>query len=524
MSGIVGYIGNNFTKGNPNLLNSMSRSIQYVESDLVDQWQDEDLSISKVHHGILNPEKQPIFNEDKSLAIFMDGEIYDYEADKQFLIDKGHQFKYEKNDAEFCLHLYEQLAEESFIKLNGTFLIAIYDLRSKELILVNDRFSSYPLFFYTKGKNLIFGAQLKAVIESSQVPRDLNVGSIVDFFTFNQVLGTKTYYNDIEVMFPASILRFKGGIKSYKQYWEMNYREKTSKSKNDYIEILADAIKKAVARKTGDSHRYGILLSGGLDARGVLGACECPFDAYTIGGQKNFEATTAEKITKVRGCSYQFLQLQLDNYANIAERAVAIGDGMSSFQHGHFIDFLEGIRKKSDILFTGHALDILFTGYYLPSKSMKILNKIISFPELYPLTDATISKAILDKLYHSNWNQDPASLLSKDLNRRYAEELDKSVQTILSKSKNHSSNLYNRYEYFVYHFPFKHYSYLNVNCIQHHMEQRVPAFDNDLLDLHLEMPPEYRFKGKIYRQALQRLYPDLMKIPNELFQFIIVSQ
>ncbi|MFB0525849.1 MAG: hypothetical protein ACETVO_00050, partial [bacterium] len=144
MAGIAGYIGEEIANEAHSLLDSMSRAIKYVDSDLVDQWQDGFLAISRVHHGTVNSEKQPLFNEDKSLLIVMDGEVYDYEADKRLLHSKGHHFKYKQNDAEFCLHLYEELGIRGFKKLNGSFAIAIYNLSSKELLLVNDRFSSRP--------------------------------------------------------------------------------------------------------------------------------------------------------------------------------------------------------------------------------------------------------------------------------------------------------------------------------------------------------------------------------------------
>jgi asparagine synthase (glutamine-hydrolysing) len=444
----------------------------------------------------------------------MDGEVYDYEAEKQFLLNKGHRFKYRNNDAEYCLHLYEELGEESFKNLNGSFLIAIYDPRINELILVNDRFSSYPLFFYAEGGDLIFGAQLKAIIQSQRVPKNLNMTAIMEYFTFNQVLGTKTYYKNIKVMSPASILRFKDGSINYKHYWEMNYQEEIRRTQDYYIDALADAIKKAVGRKTGDKHNYGILLSGGLDSRGVLAASECAFDAYTIGCEKNYEAKIAEKVAKLKGCSFTFLKLGLDHYANIAEKSVELSDGMSSFQHGHFIGFLDSIRKRSDVLFTGHAFDILFTGYYLPYKRIQIFNKTILIPELFPLADETMYKVIMNRLYQSNWSKRPGSLFKNDLSSKFNEVLEKSVRAILTDSKDHATDLYNQFDYFVYHFPFKHYSYLNLMCIQHYMEQRIIAFDNDLFDLYLEMPPRYRFEGRIYRKALQRINPDFMKVPD----------
>ena len=96
MAGIVGYIGEDLTDNKRKLVISMGEAIKYVEDDVVDQWYDKNLAVCRVHHGVVNPEKQPIFNEDKSLLIFMDGEIFGYGDAKEALVQKGHHFKYEE--------------------------------------------------------------------------------------------------------------------------------------------------------------------------------------------------------------------------------------------------------------------------------------------------------------------------------------------------------------------------------------------------------------------------------------------
>jgi len=154
MSSITGYI--NTTEKVPSaLLTSMSKSIRYTDSDCIDTWSDDFLAISKVYHTIINPESQPIFNEDKTMFIVMDGEIFDYEEQKLKLIHNGHKFKLENNDAEYCLHLYEKIGENAFRELNGSFCLLIYNLVTHELLLVNDRFSSRPLFYSLTDKRIV---------------------------------------------------------------------------------------------------------------------------------------------------------------------------------------------------------------------------------------------------------------------------------------------------------------------------------------------------------------------------------
>ena len=119
MCGIAGYINTKPKNGN-DLLAKMADSMRYTAEDSIDKWHDSYFAISRVHHGVTNPEPQPIFNEDKSLFIVMEGEVFDYEERKSKLIRKGHIFKYENNDAEYCLHLYEDMGQSAVKELNGS--------------------------------------------------------------------------------------------------------------------------------------------------------------------------------------------------------------------------------------------------------------------------------------------------------------------------------------------------------------------------------------------------------------------
>jgi len=505
MAGIVGYIGEHIVNEEPSLLASMSQAIQYVDSDLVDQWQDGFLAISRVHHGIVNSEEQPLFNEDKSLLILMDGKVYDYEADKKLLLSKGHHFNYKQNDAEFCLHLYEELGIGAFKNLNGSFLIAIYNLSSKELLLVNDRFSSRPLFYYAGDGYLYFGSQLKAILESDRVPRRLDSLAVAEFFTFQRLLGAKTYYQDVKVMLPATILKFGNEKITTSQYWKMKYREDERKPEGYYVDALADAVKKAVKRRTNDNYRYGILLSGGLDSRTVLAASECPMTAFTIADFENREVRIAKEIANVKGCRHRFLKRELNHYPDLVEEAVELGDGMYSFQHGHFIGFFNRIRNECDVLFHGYAFDTMFKGLYLPNRKLHILGKTVSLPILDVLSEKTLLWAIFNKLAYCLWIEEPSSLFAEDFDRDFHGTLEKSVQSILSNRHNHEANCYNKYDYFVLNFPFKLLAYLNNICMRHYIEERTVAFDNDLFNLYLETPPELRFNAKVYKKALKKL-------------------
>jgi asparagine synthase (glutamine-hydrolysing) len=144
MGGIAGFF--RVDNVSNSLLTAMAESMIHTKQDRVDTWSDDYVAISRVHHGVINSHKQPLFNAEASLLIFMEGEVFDYESQKKLLISKGYSFRFKDNDAEYCLHLYEEFGDEAFAQLNGSFLIVLYDLKAHRLLIVNDRFSSHALF------------------------------------------------------------------------------------------------------------------------------------------------------------------------------------------------------------------------------------------------------------------------------------------------------------------------------------------------------------------------------------------
>lgn len=512
MSGITGYIKNNIKKVPKDLLSSMQSSVKYTEKDYINKWKDDFLAISRVYHGVVNPESQPIFNEDKLLFIVMEGEVFGYEEQKLKLIRNGHKFEFKNNDAEYCLHLYEEMGEHAFKELNGSFCFAIYNLVSQELLLINDRFSSYPLFYYlTENGMLLFGTQLSAILQSSEVPRELDMRSIFEFLRFQQVFETKTFYRDINAIPPATVLRYGQGNISLTPYWEMRYK-KENHSEKYYVDKLAELLKKAIHRRTKGNYRFGLLLSGGLDSRTVLAGSDKKMTCFTFGYFKNREVKIAEKVARVRGCRHIFYKRGLDYYANLVDKAVEIGDGMYPFTHAHNIGFLDKIKKESDILFSGQMLDLLFQGSDLPIRKIKLLGKHILMPWLENLSEKNLKGKILKQLRNTLYVE-PAQFFVKPYSEIFNKVLAESIENILSKSR--TSDPYNKWDYFVFsHFPAKHLTHLHLTNTRAFMPERTIVFDNDLLDLYLEMPAKLRFKARVLKKALKKISFEIASIPN----------
>ena len=511
MSGITGYI-NNTEKSSTTLLDNMSKSIQFLENDCIDKWSDDFLAISRVHHGVINLEPQPIFNEDKSLFIVMEGEVFDYEKQKLKLIHNGHKFRFKNNNAEYCLHLYEEMGEDAFKELNGSFCIAIYNLITHKLLLINDRFSSRPLFYYLANNcKLLFATQLSAILLSSEVPRELNMRSIFEFFTFQRVLGTKTFYKDINIFPPATVLHYRDGSILFTPYWKMKYKEEKHQKKY-YVNKLAEAIKKSVMRRTQGNYRLGLLLSGGLDSRVVLAASDKKMVCFTFGDFENREVKIAKRIAGARGCKHIFLKRELDHYVNLIDKAVKIGNGMYSVIHAHNIGFSE-IREKCDILFDGFAPELFFRGTNLPHRSLKFFGKSF-FTILDKLSNESLPYKIIEKLKYSLYRKIPQQLFSKSYLSILDSVLLNSVNNILTEMESNCTNIYDKFIWLDTRYLSRYPSFLFENSIMSFVDERSIVFDNNVLDLHLKMPFYIRSTSRIWKKALAKLDPKIAAITN----------
>lgn len=512
MSGITGYI-NNKEKSSTILLDSMSESMRFTERGYIDKWSDDFLAISRVHHGVINPEPQPIFNEDKSLFIVMDGEIFDYEKQKLKLIYNGHKFKFKNNNAEYCLHLYEEIGEDAFKELNGFFCFAIYNLTNHELLLVNDRFNSRPLFYYlTDQGTLLFGRQLSAILQPSEITQELDVRSIFEFFTLQRVLGTKTFYKKIKLFPPATVLYYKNANISFFSYWEMKYREERHSEKY-YVNKLAEVIKKSVERRSKGNYRFGLLLSGGLDSRVVLAASDKKMVCFTFGDFENQEVKVAKRIAEARGCKHIFLKRELDHYVNLIDKAVKIGNGMHSFTHAHSIGFFDQILEKCDILFHGNPPELFFRGTNLPHRSLKFFGKNL-FSILDNLSKENLPYKIIEKLKYSLYQKNPQQLFNKSYSSILDRVLLNSVNNILTETKRHCASIYDKFIWFDTYYISRYPSFLFDKSIRPFIEERNIVFDNDFLDLHLKMPFYIRSTSRIWKKALAKLDPKIAAITD----------
>ena len=273
MCGICGKL--NFARGvvvQPALIRAMMDAIRHRGPD------DEGLHIaSEVGLGFrrlaiidLNSGHQPLSNEDGTIWIVFNGEIYNYQELRKFLLSKGHVFR-TQTDTEVIVHLYEELGPQCLEKLRGMFAFAIWDENKKTLFLARDRVGIKPLYYWKSGEELVFASEIKAILADPAVRRTLAPEIIDRFLTFLYVPGEETLLKGICKLAPGHYLLAKDGKIEIRQYWDLSFvKPADGLSIEDAEKELSNLLAETVELHMIADVPVGVLLSGGVDSTAVL--------------------------------------------------------------------------------------------------------------------------------------------------------------------------------------------------------------------------------------------------------------
>jgi asparagine synthase (glutamine-hydrolysing) len=214
---------------------------------------------------------QPIHNEDETLWIVYNGEVFNYVELRRELADQGHRF-YTTSDTEVILHLYEQEGPQCLKRLNGQFAIAIWDSRSRELFLARDRVGIRPLHYTICDGWLIFASEVKSIFALAAVPREIDPVSLDQIFTFWTVLPGRTAFRNIWELPPGYYMKVRGGVVEVKKYWEIpvfGRDEQLDSPPEEIGERVRDLLEDAIRIRLRADVPVGCYVSGGLDSSAV---------------------------------------------------------------------------------------------------------------------------------------------------------------------------------------------------------------------------------------------------------------
>ena len=208
---------------------------------------------------------QPISNEDGTVWIVYNGEMYNYKSLRTQLESKGHLFR-TGSDTEVIVHLYEEVGERCVEQLSGMFAFALWDERQQKLLLARDRIGQKPMFYSRDGADLLFGSEMKAILALHHQERELDPLAMHDYLSLRFIPSPLTIFKHIQKLPPAHTLVFQNGQIRLRRYWHLSFREKLTMSEPEIHEALREKLKHTVASHLMSDVPVGALLSGGLDS------------------------------------------------------------------------------------------------------------------------------------------------------------------------------------------------------------------------------------------------------------------
>jgi len=272
---------------------------------------------------------QPLSNEDGTVWIVFNGEIYNYQGLREELAAKGHVFK-TKTDTEVIVHLYEEYGPECVAKLRGMFGFAIWDSKTSTLFLARDRVGIKPLYYYVGDRFLACGSEIKAILADPAVPREVDPQVIDQFLTYYYVPGRQTLLRNLFKLEPGHSLTVKNGKVEIRRYWDLDFSAAGNHhSSNGYERQLVELLDEAVQLHMISDVPVGFLLSGGIDSTAMLSFAaektDKPISTYTVGfstqgviDERPFARLAAERY----GSKHYEISMSSDEFAGFLPRYV----------------------------------------------------------------------------------------------------------------------------------------------------------------------------------------------------------
>jgi asparagine synthase (glutamine-hydrolysing) len=230
------------------------------------------LGIQRLRIIDLETGDQPIFNEDESVVVVLNGEIYNYKELRDLLKSRGHRFA-TNGDTETIVHLYEEYGPDCVRHLRGMFAFALWDRGRRRLLLARDRIGKKPLFYSQRGDTLWFGSEAKAILQDDEVDRSVNLEAIDAFLQFQYVPQPLSAFRSLNKLPPAHTLIWENGQIRTERYWRLSYRPHgRARSEAEAHELIREELLEATRLRLRSDVPIGAFLSGGVDSSGVVAA------------------------------------------------------------------------------------------------------------------------------------------------------------------------------------------------------------------------------------------------------------
>lgn len=326
---------------------------------------------------------QPMSNEDKTIWIVCNGEVYNFLDLKKNLEDKGHIF-YSKSDTEVIIHLYEEMGVDCVKELRGMFAFAVWDENKQRLLLARDRLGKKPLNYAIRGRNLIFASEIKSILEDADVSRQVDVEAMHLYLTYGYVPAPQTMFLGIKKLPPAHILIWERGEIKIERYWNLSYQKKVRMKEDGYCAKILELLTEATKIRLISDVPLGVFLSGGIDSSAIVAIMSRlstkPVKTFSIGFEESSfnELKYARKIAKLFNTEHYEYMVKADALEVLPKLVWHFNEPFADSSAIPTYYLSKMARQEVTVALNGDGGDEAFAGYerYAANKIARLYRRI----------------------------------------------------------------------------------------------------------------------------------------------------
>ncbi len=514
MPGICGIAGQHSSAVDGELARAMTQSLRHLPDDEDSQFADDDrqVALGAVHLSFAADRQRPV--ETENLCAVYSGEIYNVNELRQWLKDRGVVLENGAGVWNLFVLGAIQLGSEFLKQVDGKFCAAIWDRTRQKLLLVTDKFGLKPIYYAEGESRLLFASEIKALLCDPGVSRNQNVRGLAQFFSLGHFWNDDTFYDAVRVIPAATIAEYdlESGALEFHAYWRMAPNpDLINLTEDEWIEQIDARLKASVDAQTLDTEHLGIALSGGLDARTVLGLTDhkrVAMTCFSLGMEGSLDVTSARRLAALAGYPYHVCTLDehfLGNFAGHLERMVELTDGHYLSQCIVLPTFPLIREWGIQVLLRGHAGELMHLNKAYNFSLDKTVFQIRNQNELEAWLLKRLSAYMLEAV-------DGQLLVQANTGQRES-LVRESIQEALSETSSWERPI-NRISQLFLTQRLRRETALSLMKFQSAAETRLPYMDSRLIELLLSCPPELRMGETLQAAILRRRVPDFLAPAN----------
>jgi asparagine synthase (glutamine-hydrolysing) len=563
MCGIVGQVTDRARSAEPLLLNRMCAALEHRGPDARGLHAEgrvglgiQRLRVIDLEHG-----DQPIYNEDRSVVVVLNGEIYNYRELRAELKRKGHEFRTD-GDTEAIVHLYEEQGPDCVRSLHGMFAFALWDAPRGQLLLARDRVGKKPLFYSLRGQTISFASELVALMQDEDIPREVDHQAIDCFLSYQYVPSPLSAFRAVRKLPPASTMVFRDGEARIERYWRLDYsRKRDVGDRAELLEELREHIRRAVRRRLIADVPLGAFLSGGVDSSAVVAAMAHesagPVKTFSIGFENESfnEVEYARAVAQQYGTDHHEFIVRPEAIEMVPKLVRHYGEPFADSSAIPSFYLAELARRHVTVALNGDGGDESFAGYgrYLGHPLARRLEgmpgparrAVVEIGRRLPKTQRERSFSARARRLADSLSLEPWQRYARDMSffnwverddlytDAYKDAIGESLAPDVIRGPWEEASGADRTDILLEvdvetYLPGDLLVKIDIATMAHSLESRSPFLDHELMEFAASLPPELKLDGMekkaILRDALRQWLPgDLLDRPKMGFGVPIVD-